>query len=265
LDESLFYSILLVAWLFLALGVFFALFFFNAPYGRLAKRGFGPGLPGWLGWLLMEAPAALGFSLFFLLGERKNTPAAWAFLALWQFHYIYRALIYPFQLRGSEKRMPASVVGMGIFHNVVNVYLNARYLYTFSGSYPAGWLGSLPFLAGFALFIGGLWINRQSDGILRRLRRPGESGYHIPYGGLFRWVSCPNYLGEIIQWIGWALATWSLPGMAFAIWTCANLVPRAWAYHRWYREHFPDYPIDRTPLIPRWLPYFPKLREIDSK
>ena len=64
----------------------------------------------------------------------------------------------------------------------------------------------------------------------------------MPRGGFFRWVSCPNYLGEMLQWSGFALATWSLPGLSFALWTVANLLPRAVAHHRWYRREFADYP-----------------------
>jgi protein-S-isoprenylcysteine O-methyltransferase Ste14 len=87
---------------------------------------------------------------------------------------------------------------------------------------------------------------------LARLRNAGE-GYQIPHGLGYRWVSCPNYLGEIIQWIGWAVATWSLAGWIFAIWTMANLVPRAIAHHRWYRATFAGYPPGRRALIPYLL------------
>jgi 3-oxo-5-alpha-steroid 4-dehydrogenase 1 len=86
---------------------------------------------------------------------------------------------------------------------------------------------------------------------LRRLRENGEPGYAIPYGGFYRWISSPNYFGEIIQWFGWALATWSLAGLAFAVWTAANLAPRAQSHHRWYREHFSNYPPERKSLLPR--------------
>jgi len=74
--------------------------------------------------------------------------------------------------------------------------------------------------------------------------------YKIPNGGLFRWISCPNYLGEIIEWVGWALATWSLPGMSFALWTAANLIPRAISHHKWYKTKFKDYPHRRKAIIP---------------
>ena len=93
-------------------------------------------------------------------------------------------------------------------------------------------------------------MNRWADLNLRGLRRPGETGYNIPYGGLFVWVSCPNYLGEIIEWFGWALATWSLSGLAFAAWTLANLAPRARSHHAWYHANFPEYPAERKALFP---------------
>ena len=54
----------------------------------------------------------------------------------------------------------------------------------------------------------------------------------------------------MVEWSGWAVATWSLAGLAFALYTVANLAPRAMANHRWYRETFPDYPSDRRALVP---------------
>ena len=98
------------------------------------------------------------------------------------------------------------------------------------------------------------WIYYQSLGRSRiaLLRGPGEMGYKIPRGGLYRWISCPNYFGETIEWIGWAIATWSLPGLTFAVWTFANLAPRAHAHHKWYHKNFKDYPIRRKAFIP-WV------------
>jgi steroid 5-alpha reductase family enzyme len=103
---------------------------------------------------------------------------------------------------------------------------------------------------GAVMFVGGLLVNLQSDEILRRLRAPGESGYRIPRGGMYRWVSCPNYLGEMVEWCGWAVLTWNLAGVSFAVWTIANLLPRALTHHRWYRATFADYPPERRAVIP---------------
>jgi len=93
-------------------------------------------------------------------------------------------------------------------------------------------------------------INQLSDNILLNLRKTPGNGYKIPYGGLFRWVSCPNFFGEIIEWSGFALMIWSPAGLAFAVWTAANLIPRALDHHKWYRENFPDYPQERKAVFP---------------
>ena len=42
----------------------------------------------------------------------------------------------------------------------------------------------------------------------------------------------------------------SADGLAFALWTIANLAPRAWTNHQWYRRRFPDYPQKRRVLLP---------------
>ncbi|MHA1685516.1 MAG: 3-oxo-5-alpha-steroid 4-dehydrogenase, partial [Candidatus Heimdallarchaeaceae archaeon] len=116
--------------------------------------------------------------------------------------------------------------------------------------YSADWFYGYRFILGMVLFFGGMLINRHSDFLLRNLRAPGETDYKIPYGGFFNLVSAPNYLGEIIQWFGWALATWSLAGLVFAVWTTANLLPRAIASHRWYKQRFSNYPSTRKAIIP---------------
>lgn len=57
-------------------------------------------------------------------------------------------------------------------------------------------------------------------------------------------------MSEIVEWLGWVVATWSLGGLAFFVWSFANLAPRAGAHHRWYQGQFPSYPKERHALIP---------------
>ncbi len=249
MKELTVFHVLLVGWFILAVIIFIVLFFVAAPYGRHVRRGWGPGIADMWGWILMEAPAPVVFAVFFALGSSFNAVAL-VFLVMWEAHYLQRAFIYPFGLRGGTKRMPLVIMGFGFLFNVLNGYLNGRYLFTFSGGYDTGWLADPRFILGTVLFVIGYIINRRADYILRDLRQPGESGYKISNHRLYRWVSSPNYLGEIIIWTGWALATWSLPGLAFAFWTAANLVPRARAHHAWYRRTFPDYPPERKSLVP---------------
>jgi 3-oxo-5-alpha-steroid 4-dehydrogenase 1 len=230
--------------------VFITLFFISAPYGRHLRSRWGPPLRSQFAWILMEAPAALAFAFFFFIGPQHTKPTSIVLFCIWEFHYLYRAFLYPWFIRKSVKRMPISIVLMGITFNLCNTYLNGRYLFTFAKQYTSSWLLDPRFIIGVILFMVGIFINRQADNTLRKLRKPGDSDYQIPQGGLYRWVSSPNYLGEIIQWLGWALATWSWAGLAFAAWTIANLAPRAWAHHLWYRKQFPDYPNTRRALIP---------------
>merc|ERR1712083_831839 len=107
-------------------------------------------------------------------------------------------------------------------------------------------------IAGVGLWGTGLYINMDSDRILRELRKPGEVGYKIPTGGMFDYVSGANFLGEILEWCGYALAVGgALPGAMFAICTACNIGPRAIAHHKWYLKKFADdYPRDRKALIP---------------
>ncbi len=254
MNELTFYYGLAAFWLICAAGGFIALMFISAPYGRHARSGWGPMIDSRLGWVLMEGPAGVIFGIFCLLGPRpwtEWTAVQVILLVLWMAHYIHRGFIYPFTRGGSLRPIPASIVAMGFSFHIINGYLNGRWVFGLSGGYPTDWLTDPRFLVGIALFVVGYVINKQADGALKRLRREGP-GYRIPYGGLYHWVSCPNYLGEIITWFGWALASWSLAGLSFAIWTFANLAPRARSHHRWYREQFPDYPAERRALIP-WL------------
>jgi len=250
MNELTFFNILLAGWFVLAAVIFIALFFIVAPYGRHSRRRWGPQIGDRLGWIIMESPSAVLFALFFALGLNQVSLTAAAFLILWEAHYVHRAFIYPFTRRAGASGMAVSVISMGFIFNVGNAYLNGRYLFTLSGGYPNSWLLTPQFIIGAVLFVSGFFINKWADDSLRNLRRQGESGYKIPEGGLYRWISCPNYFGEMLTWTGWAVATWSLPGLAFALFTVANLAPRARAHHRWYQEQFSDYPHQRKALVP---------------
>jgi steroid 5-alpha reductase family enzyme len=237
-------------WVMLAVIVFVCLFFYTAPYGRHTLKSSSPAVKGPLGWVLMEMPASLVFAACFLVAPGGFTVTQIVLLIVWQVHYAHRAFIYPFTLRSSEKPLVLWILVSGFVFNLINAYLNGSYITMHPQQYPAGWLLDYRFILGLAIFAAGFVINRQSDYILYNIRKKNKNVYEIPQGGLFKWVSCPNYLGEMLIWFGWAIAAWSPVGLAFALWTVANLAPRARSHHRWYHEKFDDYPEERRALVP---------------
>lgn len=232
----------------LAVIVFLLLFFISAPYGKFRREGWGPVIRAKWAWLIMEfiSPALMIF--FFIISDRKSLPA-FIFISLWLMHYVHRTFIYPFTQSGRNKPMPLILVVFAIVFNSLNGLVNGYGIFHIY-SYDLSWLLSWQFIAGAIVFISGFIINKTADEKLRRLRNENPNEYVIPRGWLFDYISSPHYFGEIIEWGGWALMTWSLPGFAFFVFTFANLFPRAINTHRWYRGKFPAYPPGRKAVIP---------------
>ena len=244
------FTILVYVWIAFGILLFPILLKIPAPYGRHSRPGWGFTVPNHLGWLLMEWPALVVFVYFFLAGPIEPSAVTWIFFSLWVLHYTNRTLIFPFRIKAKEKRIPLSIVGMAFGFNIVNGFFNGYYFGSLAPHYPQSWFLDPRFLLGMLLFLTGLGMNWWSDSILLGLRNSERRHYSIPKGGLFRTVSCPNYLGEIVEWGGFALMVWSLPALSFFIWTVVNLVPRALDHHRWYKKQFDDYPPQRRALIP---------------
>jgi 3-oxo-5-alpha-steroid 4-dehydrogenase 1 len=243
------YERLVLVMLGLAVVTFVALRFVVAPYGRHTRGGWGPTLPDRVGWALMESPSLLWFSWLYWHGAHRMLAAPLALYVMWTIHYGHRTIVYPLRLKSRGKRMPVLIVAMAIAFNLLNSTVNASYISEL-GDYPQGWLASGRFILGAMAFAVGMLVNLDADRRLFALRKPGETGYRIPRGGLYELVSSPNYLGEIVEWAGWAAASWSGAGAAFLVYTIANLAPRASANHAWYRETFSDYPPKRRALLP---------------
>ncbi|MGH6871265.1 MAG: DUF1295 domain-containing protein [Rhizomicrobium sp.] len=239
-----------IAWTALALVLVPVQLFVAAPYGRHARAGWGPSIPNRIGWVVMEVVSLAVFEALFLSGGIPKTAPMWVFFALWTAHYVHRSLIYPWRTRTSGKTIPLTIVLGAMSFNVVNAGLNGAYLGALGPVYPDAWLRDPRFIAGAALFAAGAGANIWADTKLIALRRGGGRGYAIPHGGLFEFVSCPNLLGEVVQWLGFALMCWNLPALSFAVWTAANLIPRALSHHRWYCAHFADYPRSRRAVVP---------------
>lgn len=101
-------------------------------------------------------------------------------------------------------------MSMGILFNLLNGYMQGEWIFYLSpeGMYHSGWFTSAWFIAGSLLFFAGMLMNWHSDYIIRHLRKPGDTRHYLPQKGMYRYVTSANYLGEIIEWAGWAILTW---------------------------------------------------------
>lgn len=225
----------------LAVAVFVSLYFVDAGYGKFYAPKWGPALDNRLGWILMEAPVFVVMLLLWWLSDRREDGVRLIFLLLFELHYFHRSFIFPLLMRG-RSRMPVSIVLMGVLFNTLNALMQGGWIFYFSPAeaYPVSWLTRPQFLCGTLLFLAGMVINIHSDAVIRHLRKPGDTAHYLPKEGMFHYVTSANYFGEFVEWVGFAVLTWSWSGAVFALWTFANLAPRAARIYDLYCREFPD-------------------------
>lgn len=233
------FNIFLIVMSVLALAVFIALYFFEAGYGYLFNPKYGFPLPNRIGWILMESPVFIAMMLLWGFSDARFDAASLALLILFQTHYLQRAFIFPLLIRGNSK-MPFGIVALGMLFNTLNALMQGGWIFYLAPErgYYDDWFSKPYFYVGAVVFFVGLFINLQSDYIIRHLRKPGDTKHYIPRGGMFRYVSSANYFGEFTEWVGFAIASWSWSGLVFAWWTFANLAPRANSLYKRYEKEF---------------------------
>jgi len=243
------YKAILYSWIILAVIVFLVLLKVTAPYGRHTTSKWGPLISNKWGWVIMELPVLIVLYLLIFPDILLFSFPYIIMIGLFSLHYINRIFIFPFRLHTKGKKMPIVIMLSAIFFNIMNGF-SFGYYFTHFADYTNAWLSDPRFIIGIILFFAGLSINWKADNILINLRKPGETNYEIPAGWLFGKVSCANLFGELIEWLGFAILCWNLPALTFFIWTAANLIPRALAHHKWYKEKFSEYPVSRKAIIP---------------
>ena len=229
----------------MAVIVFVALFFFKAGYGYLSSSNWGPKISNRCAWVIMEAPAFI-FMLYYTIRfelsgiDTGNSRTVLFIMAShYLIHYFQRSFIFPLMMRG-KSTMPIAIMLMGSVFNTLNAYLIGGWLFREApaGMYGTDWLWSPQFIIGMVIFIAGMTINLHSDHVIRSLRKPGDTKHYIPRKGFYKYVTSANYFGELTEWIGYAILTWSPAGALFAIWTFANLGPRAKSLTEKYEKEF---------------------------
>ncbi|MBP5314705.1 MAG: DUF1295 domain-containing protein [Muribaculaceae bacterium] len=233
------FNTLLIVMALTAVVVFISLHFVSAGYGMMYTRRWGPSVNNRLGWVMMEAPVFIAMCILWALSPRQWDTTPLVIFCLFQAHYFQRSFIFPMLIQG-KNRMPLSIILMGVLFNLINALMQGGWIFYLSpeGMYSPEWLCTPQFIIGTIIFIAGMAINIHSDHIIRHLRRPSDTRHYIPRGGMFRYVSSANYFGEFVEWTGFAILTWSWAGAVFALWTFANLAPRARRINRRYAEEF---------------------------
>jgi len=234
---------LTVLWIIIGLVIFPINLIYKAPYGRHTSKKWGISIDNKLGWIIMELPALLVCpAIYFYF--KIDFDISIMFICLWIIHYFNRTIIFPFRIKTKGKKMPLAIVLSAFFFNIINGLINGYFLSNINL-----YSESIFLITGFLLFVLGLYINISSDNKLINLRKI-KKGYFVPKGGLFKYISCPNFFGEILEWFGFALMTFNIGSLSFFIWTCCNLIPRALAHHKWYKNKFNEYPKERKAILP---------------
>lgn len=245
------FNILLIVMTAIAAIVFVTLYFVEAGYGMLFDKKWGFPIPNKVAWVCMEAPVFFVMLAMWVGSERRFDTVPLLMFLFFELHYLQRSFIFPLLMKG-KSRMPVGIMAMGIVFNLLNGYIQGEWIFRLApeGMYADGWLGTPQFIIGTLAFFCGMGINLQADHIVRHLRRPGDTNHYLPQGGMFRYVTSANYFGELVEWCGFAILTWSASGALFAWWTFANLVPRANTIWHKYKTMFGDAVGSRKRIIP---------------
>lgn len=234
----------------LAVVVFVALYFVEAGYGMMISPKWGKAINNKIAWFLMEFPIFLAMLILWFFSPHRMEVTSIVFLLIFETHYFQRSLIFPWLMKGKKSQMSLVVMFMGIAFNVLNAMMQGYWLFyeaynvnppTLFVQAGSKWFCSWQFVLGLVLFIIGFVINLRSDYIIRHLRKDdNDTKHYLPQGGMFKYVTSANYFGELTEWLGFAILTWSVSGLVFFIWTFANLVPRANSIYKRYRQEFAE-------------------------
>ncbi|MDD6802569.1 MAG: DUF1295 domain-containing protein [Prevotellaceae bacterium] len=232
--------------------VFIALYFVKAGYGIFRTKQWGISINNKAAWVMMESPVFI--VMLYMWASNGASTALPSFLAflLFELHYFQRSFIFPMLMKG-KSRMPIAIMLMGITFNVINGLLIGTSLFVFPSSLfneGIAYLAHPTAILGIAIFFVGMAINLHSDHVIRHLRQPGDTRHYLPQKGFYRYVTSANYFGELVEWTGFALLCSTPAAWLFVVWTAANLIPRAAAIHRHYREEFGEAVGTRKRVIP---------------
>ena len=250
-DYNFYIQIIFLA---LDLPIFLCLIFIKAYYGKFFNSNSGEGncfqrtirkifpvIPSRISWIIQECPCVF-MTIFFLIYYRKNLNYKNILvMAPFFIHYVHRSFIFPFVIH-SSKNNPLEITLMAFVFCFFNSLMINRSIFCLIIDYElkSFWLN---YIFGLAIFGLGMYINIHSDYSMikqRNANKDSNNKYIIPRGFMYELISCPNYFGELTEWLGFFILSNSFSGLVFFISTFANLFPRAIQYHQWYKNKFKE-------------------------
>ena len=153
----------------------------------------------------------------------------------WSFHYAKRIAETFFVHKFSHATMP-----------VFNLIKNCAYYWSF-GAYVAYFVNHPLYtpppeqqtLVALAVAVLCQLANLRCHVILANLRTSGSgTGYVIPRGFLFNYITCPNYTAEILGWVAFTVATQTLPAAFFTLVGAGQMAVWAAGKHKRLRKMF---------------------------
>ena len=243
-----------IGFLILDIPIFLSLLFIKAYYGKFFNsnsedsnciqkllRKIFPVIPSRISWIIQECPCVF-VTIFFLIYYHENLNLKNILvIAPFLIHYIHRTFIFPFVIH-SSKNNPLEITLMAFTFCFFNALMINRSIFCLIIDYIEEnfWLHYFYGLATFGL---GMYINIHSDYSMikqRNANKDTNNKYIIPRGFMYELISCPNYFGELVEWLGFFVLSNSFSGLVFFVSTFANLFPRAIQYHQWYKNKFKD-------------------------
>lgn len=219
-------------------------------YSKFAQRERRWSLPSRLGMFIIYFPAVFAYPLIFTYMEGPSSSWHTWCMALVVAHFAKRCLETLFLHKYSGVTNLGSTLLISSLYTLVALLLG----YFAATDMKLSLLNSTVLkplvVVGIVLWFVGTGINFYHHWLLARLRKPGETGYVLPTGGLFRWIACPHYFGEIVAWFGYAFLFHHIAAYIIAATMTAYLMGRSHNTVKWYRERLEGVPSNWKRLFP---------------